>query len=913
MSLNDIEKVDHAGDDRLQAIRENASGLEGLSTEEEYLKLEYDILNFDQRMKEIENNLLDLDRFKENDSHFFNQKIELLRIMFSSFYKKKEDLINSLNTYRSRIQLQKNLINGNIKEINQKLGSIKNLKNAFVFSFTESFNNAYNINYQNLVSGNINVDFYSKTATLPIADRSIAGISNIYIGRESNGRPGNFLSKRNSLPYYLIDGNELTYFEYHSAEEETSLRCDLVFELKKETIINRIELKRKSQDVASDINIKDIKFISAGGEVSIQRLVDTRMQDFRIPSIENEGRFCVNHLPVKTKKVVIELQQENNYVVNKRKIYSINIESVFFYSQKYLSFGEYNLNYQELGSGFFTGKGVLKCFPKENGHVSEIKLLENDKKSKAYPLVNGETSSILLDGTEKRISYTFSSRKNMNFNTTNESIPLLKTKSKEKQVNRSSNTDTILLNEPYEAGKLFVYEPTLRRSKSIKDSVFLGAQSGNGTASFEFPFLKYKFKEEDISIYVNKEKIPSSDYSFDPSDERIIIDLANSGDALLKRIRAKLNFKKPKCFLKQEGIYIYIDEEFDIDQDNIKLTNYVKQNPRTENLQSSILEHYLEGQNITDISITVDGTEFDSQGFNIDSARGYLRIPDGFPESEISIQYRSKIESKIEEYFVWIEDSPQGLFVPVENVKTSSHKQFLSTDSTQSKSFQLRNNSILLNTVKIDFDNFKEKTFINGKTEFENVLTMEREKVPSIETDSGYIDFNLSESYISTLPFSAYDERKDISFTVVKNAEVGTLPEVNELYIYGEGLCILNIGEGNISEEIYLSYSYSGREDQEKYFSVDGPRGIIYFSEPIENPNEKEISYSVFDLDIEYSVINRLEFEERPGEVLFSTNELFRNRSKVKATWAYTEDSLTFEDMEEYFSPIFYEMTLGFN
>ena len=50
-----------------------------------------------------------------------------------------------------RIEVQKNLVNGNVKEINQKITSIKNLKNIFTFAFTESFNNAFNINFKNLI------------------------------------------------------------------------------------------------------------------------------------------------------------------------------------------------------------------------------------------------------------------------------------------------------------------------------------------------------------------------------------------------------------------------------------------------------------------------------------------------------------------------------------------------------------------------------------------------------------------------------------------------------------------------------------------------------------------------------------------------------------------------------------------
>jgi hypothetical protein len=159
-----------------------------------------------------------------------------------------------------------------------------------------------------------------------------------------------------------------------------------------------------------------------------------------------------------------------------------------------------------------------------------------------------------------------------------------------------------------------------------------------------------------------------------------------------------------------------------------------------------------------------------------------------------------------------------------------------------------------------------------------------------------------------------YNEREDIFYSVEPRSNANQLPEVGEAYIFTEtNTCILNIGAGNISSDIFLSYKYKGEEEIGPSFSVDARKGIIYFSEYINEANEKNVTYTVFDVNLEYSLVNKLNYEIGNKEVLFSTNSLSKNRSKVKAVWGYSEDFLSFEDVEDYFSPIFYELTLGFN
>lgn len=920
MSLNEIKTNDFDSKDRLDAITREKNSLVNVDTENELLKREFDILNYERRIKELEASLKELNLFNQNDSGYFNDQTKYLELLFSSFYKKREQTLNLLNIYKSRVELQKALINGKTKEINQKIGSIKNLKNNFSFVLTESYNNLYNINYEGIVAGKINIDVEAETATLPIAETRVVSPNKVYISAESNGSTGAFQTNENALPYYLIDGNDLSHFEYHKTDEGP-LVCELVFEMSSEKVVNKFEIKRKSFDISSDINIKDIVYTdNIGNSRSIKELVDVNYQSLKVSSTDNDGKLIINHLPVKTKRVSVLIQQENYTLVNDRKVFSIAIESLFFYAQKFLSNGEYNLSNSYVPGGFFTSKALLRSFPKSKGHVSEITIYEKDNNPVKETFSSGETNSILLDGIEKNIKYNFKSRKNFNFNSSDEKLPLVKTSSREKQVNKSVEIDNIFVNDVYEEGKLFVYETTLRRSSSFSESIRLGTHSGNDSRGFAFPiaYEKYNIKNEELAVYVNGNILDSSEYSLDSIENKLNVSFESNIDKLLKRVKVRLKPKKPISFLKPEGIYIIVDEDFDIDQNNIKFTITKKGGLFSEILERRETEIFLTYQNVEllEAKSSRNGSKISLENFEVDNKLGKITVLNGLQESEIELKYKYATEETIENYFIWFEkEQAKGLFLPGESAKGKTFKQVLASDPEPENNFTLKHKNILLNTVKFDFGSYKEKTYIDGKSEFENIIKMDREKVPAIEADEdGLIEFQLSRTPIFTSPISIYNEKEDIFYTIVLQNDINALPENGTAYIFLDtNICILNIGAGNISSDIFLSYKYRGEQEMEPSFSVDAKKGIVYFSEYINKPNEKNVTYTVFDVNLEYSLVNKLNYEIGNKEVLFSTNNLSKNRGKVKAVWGYSENFLSFEDVEDYFSPIFYELTLGFN
>lgn len=920
MSLNEIKTNDFDSKDRLDAIAREKNSLVNVDTENELLKREFDILNYERRIKELESSLKELNLFNQNDSGYFNDQTRYLELLFASFYKKKEQTLKLLNTYKSRVELQKALVNGKSKEINQKIGSIKNLKNNFSFVLTESYNNLYNINYEGVVAGKINIDVEAETATLPVTETQVITPNKVYISAESNGSTGAFQTNENALPYYLIDGNDLSHFEYHKTDEGP-LVCELVFEMSSEKIVNKFEVKRKSFDIPSDINIKDIVYTdSIGSSKSVKELIDMNYQSLKVSSSDNDGKLIINHLPVKTKRVSVLMQQENYILVNDRRVFSIAIESLFFYAQKFLSNGEYNLSSFFVPGGFFTSKALLKSFPKSKGHVSEITIYEKDNNPIKETFSSGETNSILLDGIEKNIKYNFKSRKNFNFNSSDEKLPLVKTSSREKQVNKSVEIDNIFVNDVYEEGKLFVYETTLRRSSSFDESVKLGTHSGNDSRGFAFPiaYENYNIKDEEIDVYVNGNILNSSEYSLDSTENKLNVSFESNTDKLLKRVKMRLKPKKPVSFLKPEGIYVIIDEDFDIDQNNIKFTTTKKGGLASEVLERGEKEVFLSHQNIEILEAKDLRVEINVplENFEIDSKLGKVTVLNGLETGEIELTYKYTAEEDVEEYFIWFEgEKARGLFLPGESVQRKTFKQVLSTDNEPETEFTLRNQNILLNTVKFDFGSYKEQAYIDGKSEFENILKMDREKVPAIEAEEdGLIEFQLNRIPIFNSSISVYNEKEDIFYSVELKSNADELPEAGEAFIFTEtNTCILNIGAGNISSDIFLAYKYRGEEEIGPSFSVDARKGIIYFSENISAPDEKNVTYTVFDVNLEYSLVNKLNYEIANKEVLFSTNNLSKNRSKVKAVWGYSEDFLSFEDVEDYFSPIFYELTLGFN
>ena len=65
------------------------------------------------------------------------------------------------------------------------------------------------------------VDTRCKAATLPEESSEMCTLNKIFLGSESNGTTGAYQTNEYALPYYLVDNNEETFFEYH--KEDTDL------------------------------------------------------------------------------------------------------------------------------------------------------------------------------------------------------------------------------------------------------------------------------------------------------------------------------------------------------------------------------------------------------------------------------------------------------------------------------------------------------------------------------------------------------------------------------------------------------------------------------------------------------------------------------------------------------------------
>ena len=136
-------------------------------------------------------------------------------------------------------------------------------------------------------------------------------------------------------------------------------------------------------------------------------------------------------------------------------------------------------------------------------------------------------------------------------------------------------------------------------------------------------------------------------------------------------------------------------------------------------------------------------------------------------------------------------------------------------------------------------------------------------------------------------------------------------PVLNTLYIVNENDCVLFIEENSISENLYVDYWYSSTVDQVKKFSVNSKEGKIFFSD--EGHSGKRISYQTGRLKVEYDIVQYLESDSDDRNVTFRTSKMIKNRNTVKAIWGTPVGSIDYSQMEEYYSPIIYEVMIGMN
>lgn len=886
---------------------------------EDLREIEFSTISFEESLRKLEESIIELNEFDQLDLETNQNVSDLINFKMRLLYEKKKYLTQLFTDYKNRSEVLKQTLSGKSREIRQKISSLDNIKDEVKFNLTESFENLFNVNFDGIKNPRLMVDTRCKAATLPEEGSEMCTLNKIFLGSESNGTTGAYQTNEYALPYYLVDNNEETFFEYHK-EDTGPLVCEIVFDFDREYIANSVLIKKNNKSSGEDIRVEDIVYSSATGiAVSYKKLVDMKKQSNVIESVNNGGELLIKHLPIKASRAKIVLVQEipkTLFIDNIRKeIYNICIEKVMFKETKYSSKGGFRSNIQITPEGYYNIFAEIKSYPKEQIGFKNLLNLSLDGGGEYSPLdfVSSKTKSLISDGKQKSIEYEYTlERSFLQQEEKIEKESIFKTFSRKKKTSKSVSEDEIPLSEKYLKSSLNVVERITSRSEDLDKAISIATSYGKDVVKANLPFVlsDEKIFKEDLEIYING--IKTENYTLDNNLQSVSFDFSGEDNNNLKRIKALLRPYEPEIIAKPEGYYISIPETFDYDLENISIKSFKNAERYKEIIPAGTKEFYTKYKNLEGYLIKGSETGALARLDSVSSREGLVIFEETTTE-KYTINYSYKKEVDVNNFYIWFsEEKPAGLFIDQSSFSGNKVEETLGAGTN---SFDLEEKNIVLNSVilnKEDFvDDYKEVRYADGKTEFLNLARMTEEKIPAIETEDGYVSFKLSKkNIINTEDVFLYERGSSNQYNVIFG-ELPNNPVLNTLYIVNENDCVLFIEENSISENLYVDYWYSSTVDQIKKFSVNSKEGKIFFSD--EEHSGKRISYQTGRLKVEYDIVQYLESDSDDRNVSFRTSKMIKNRNTVKAIWGTPVGSIDYSQMEEYYSPIIYEVMIGMN
>jgi hypothetical protein len=906
-----------------------------VTTVEERDALENLLIDRDAREELALSKLMNRNRFSQlNVEQETNQKAFLdLKIREIVLLEKR--LLELTKDYYNKIEVKKLTLISKTNELRKKLSIISKINNKSKFIIKEDFINLYNIDNSRNNKAPLSIDTASEVATLPIVKTSKIGINKILISKETNGIPGNYNTGKNKLIYNLIDENPDTCFEIFKVGTGP-LKVKLILDFNKEEIINEFVVGRMNINGANSFEIKSVVYTDIlGRSKSLELLIDTNKQRLTIDSYSPNDELIVKHLPVKATRValVIESKEYTN-----DKIFSLGIKNLEFYLNSYQEEGEVSSNVFQTPEGLYSANFTKEIFPKAVGSYEESFKISTDKGGEFF---DATSNSLILDGKSKELIFNYNIKRiNSNIENVINDVFFVDVKKHLRTVNRNISPISYALND-FNSKTLKVIQPKILSRKNEGIPLGTVGNTGKNTIALPYNLNKSNIKRSEIKLYmngdswINKENEslinqPGEFYVRENGKEIVVF--LEGGNSYLAKLG--LSPVRAKILKKPEGYYTPIEENFDYDKDEIRITSLYGNSARvTETLPKEEVRFFLKEENIDPDSfelyilennnwVLVQNREAGS--YELNSQDGILYYLENIDKERKCIyKYFKEKELNKNEYEIWAkENEVKGLYFYDESIYVEEISQKLKTESTRSynsinkeyeerrnigstaKSFVLKYSNIIDGSLNVENNLFgedvifKEVKYENGYTEFLNLEFMENDPVPNIEKNNlNQVSFTLLE-----IP---YDQK-----VKVFKGEV----EVNTSVILNGRICTLTLLEGDLSSKGYsVEYYYKGEDDPVKKFSVDYENGVLYTEEEILDAEKIDIEYSVADVYLEYDIYKNISnFEIRNGIVVY-TEEFLPINNKVKFIWFSKDNEYSLEGLEKYYSPIIYSLSIGMN
>ena len=864
-------------------------------------------------------------------------------------------LKESVNKYNSEVDTKKLLLEGKLRELRSKLSVLKGKSAIQRFIIKEEFLNFFNLNNMRSSGSALNVSTESEVLTLPVAEESLASVNKIFISNESNCVPGSFTEGKNKYIYSIVDNNEDTVFEAYK-EGDGPLVLDITFDFKREFVVNELIVGQLPNRGSSSIEIDDVYYSDSNNKTyNLKKLIDVDYQNLNLLKSNNKLDLSIKHLPVRASQAKVVLKVKEFSKINNLEVFSIGLKKVLFKSIKYKSKGEINSNTFNIPENYFEVSYKEKSIPKNKITFKTDMEVSLDNGGVYSEVEDG--LSLITDGREKQLVYKYKlERDGKALSKINEILDddyFVNIEANTTLINK--NISPLNYNIPFE-GTLrdslkVVQNKILSRGDSLSRRVVIGKIKNSGENTFKLESSLAKYEDEEILLYLNKEKIsrvyneidlgPKSSWFLNPDAKTIKVFTEKTQPAL--EVSLLIKPLLPVIEKKPEGYYIKIDENFDYDKNTLRIMCVTGTSKRIEEKIPSSKElvflenSYLDANSISIESYTEEGgwVEVAIEDVEVNVLDGILRFGEDLIDDEKRINY-NYFETKVlssNEYEIWVKDNVvKGLFVYPQNISfeekvdtlgsANSNRYYLfdgsyssaRSDSGSNKSFVLSNANIIKGSLSVSenlFDeDFKEVDYIDGMTEFLNIERMQKDIVPSLEKNSlGQVSFSLQEVPYSTGLLSTKVKLFD------KNGQ--ELPEANVASINGRVATItLNVND-NVSTGYYLSYYYQVEENEFKSYSVNYLDGVLYTSEEVRTQEEAiVVNYKIGRLGVEYYIyndINNFEVDYKNSNIKVRTEEFFEINNNIKFLAFSNKDKVSLEGLEEYYSPIIYNLEIGLN
>ncbi len=719
--------------------------------------------------------------------------------------------------YKNRMSLIEDALISQKNKVLQKLAFLNHAANNYQKVFIEEFNNS------EFIDGSVttlDIDKNSKLATLPISSSTVAKVEDIFLTEICNGISGALDSSTNGNLWFTNDLNDNTLFEYNKLDTGPCLLgLKYIFS---ELTINEIRIKTRLVNLTSSFKIKNIIFESSTyGSKTIRELCDLEKQNLNVDyfSYDKNIGYCIRFLPVKCSSITIEFEQteyQNIYIqqtsqVSYRKVFTIAISEINFYSNNYQNEGILKSTLFELGNGLKGCDYKLEIYPKNNAYYESNMDLFEGNSSKSISLSEGKFN--LLIGDSGNFNYKLYLQKISLESNKNQIDSNFETLIESKYISRylDANTNQIAIDDVFLKESVFACRPDILKRNSNQEKTIIANMQANSSEQINGVYFNKVnvpieiLSLEGIKFYKGSESSAISDYTLNLQNSSISIKIGSNNFIGILPLKASLPNKKLTPILKNETIYFEIKENFEPDKSKFKIYNLNNDETITSstvNLDLNVLDQNkifdLQKRNITKIisATGLHGENYDSSinEFNLNSIEGKISFSSNFiqllndnVETRLTIQFKFKesADIKIDDFEFWFkENSIKGIAIKSDDLYINTIEEALKDSTSNTTRFKLNNNgTIVVNSLGFskqifNGENFEFVDFIDGKKEF-NTEKEASDSIPDQEMDydQPLIPFRINREikYEANKLITTYNESKTTNkkqFTILVRDQV---------------------------------------------------------------------------------------------------------------------------------------------